>query len=387
MANNEYLSRGVSADKEEVHAAVKNQDKGVFPGAFCKLNEDPCGDRDYCASMHADGAGTKSSLAYVKYKETGDVSVFRDLAQDSCVMNLDDLLCVGAKGPFLVSNTIGRNAHRVGGEAIAEVIRGYNLFAEKMAQFGIELVLSGGETADVGDLVSTLIVDSTFFVRMKRAEVIDNDNIRPGDVIVGFASYGQAIYEDKYNAGMGSNGLTAARHLVFSPYYREKYPESYSNTIDKSLVYCGKRKLEDNLPDTDITVGEAVLSPTRTYAPLVIKLLEEAKGDLHGLIHCTGGGQTKCRNFGKNIHYLKENLFDAPLFRMIEKDSGMDKKEMYKVFNMGHRLEAFLSPTAAKGAIMLAANLGIEAKIVGYTEKADGINRVTITDGANRYNY
>lgn len=387
MDNNAYKSRGVSSDKEDVHAAIKNQDKGVFPGAFCKLIADPCADDTYCAAMHADGAGTKSSLAYVKYKETGDYSPFFDIAQDSCVMNLDDLLCVGAKGPFLVSNTIGRNAHRVDGKAIAQVICGYDSFANKMKEFGIDLVLSGGETADVGDLVSTLICDSTFFARIKRDEVIDLDNVRAGDVIVGFASFGKALYEDKYNSGIGSNGLTAARHLVFSPYYREKYPESYSDTVEKSLVYCGKHLLSDNLPGTDITLGEAVLSPTRTYAPLIKAIVEKYGKDIHGLVHCTGGGQTKCGHFGKNIHYIKDNLFSCPLFELIASEGAVEQKEMYKVFNMGHRMEAFVPESIANGLIDEAYKLGIDAKIVGRCEKSDGKNKVTVIDKGQTFEY
>ena len=375
-----YLSRGVSATKDDVHRAIEKIDKGEFAGAFCKLIADPNGDSDWCAAMHADGAGTKSALAYIKYNETGDFTAFNDIAQDSLVMNLDDLLCVGATEGFVMSNTIGRNAHRVDGNAIKAVIDGYQSFIKTMEQYGVNIVMSGGETADVGDLVSTLIVDSTFYVRLKRENVINCDNIAPGDVIVGFASFGKASYETKYNSGIGSNGLTAARHLLLSKYYAEKYPETYSPTIDLSKVYCGKYRFEDKLPDSDMTVGDAILSPTRTYAPVVRAILEKHRKDIHGIIHCTGGGQVKCRNFGVGVHYIKDNLFPTPtLFKLIAENDDISDREMYQVFNMGHRLEMYCPAEVAADLIAISESLGVDARIVGRVEKAEeGINRVTI---------
>lgn len=382
-----YISRGVSASKTEVQRAISGLDKGIFRGAFCKLIEDPCGDNKYCAAMHADGAGTKSSLAYIKYRETGDFSAFSDIAQDSMVMNLDDLLCVGATNGFIMSNTIGRNAHRVDGNAIKAVIEGYMTFVNKMNSYGVDIIMSGGETADVGDLVSTLIVDSTFFVRMERKNVINCDNIRPGDVIVGFASFGKADYEDRYNAGMGSNGLTAARHLLLSHYYAKKYPETFSDTIDISKVYCGRYKMEDMLPGTGVTVGDAILSPTRTYAPVVKAILDKSRDKIHGMIHCTGGGQAKCRNFGQSLHYIKDRLFDTPpLFTLIGENSDIGEKEMYAVFNMGHRLEMYCEEKYASELINISEKFGVEAKIVGKIEENDEkSNKVTIRNGGNEF--
>ncbi len=384
-----YLSRGVSAEKTDVHNAVKKLDKGVFKGAFCTMMPDPTGDSEYCAAMHADGAGTKSSLAYIKFNETGDYTAFTDIAQDSMVMNLDDLLCVGATGGFIMSNTIGRNAHRVDGNAIKAVIGGYTNFVEKMRKYGVDITMCGGETADVGDLVSTLIVDSTFFVRMKRSDVIDCDNIKAGDVIVGFASFGQAVYEDKYNAGMGSNGLTAARHLLLSHEYAAKYPETYSNTIPEQQVYCGKYKFTDKLPGTDVCVGDAILSPTRTYAPIVKDILEADREAVHGMVHCTGGGQVKCKNFGQGLHYIKDNLFDTPpLFKAIAENSDVGKAEMYRIFNMGHRLEVYTTPDKADAMIKIAEKYGVEAKIVGRVEKSDSdMNKVTIRQDGDEFVY
>ncbi|MBR6681842.1 MAG: phosphoribosylformylglycinamidine cyclo-ligase [Clostridia bacterium] len=384
-----YLSRGVSAEKTDVHNAVKKLDKGVFKGAFCTMMPDPTGDSEYCAAMHADGAGTKSSLAYIKFNETGDYTAFTDIAQDSMVMNLDDLLCVGATGGFIMSNTIGRNAHRVDGNAIKAVIGGYTDFVEKMRKYGVDITMCGGETADVGDLVSTLIVDSTFFVRMKRSDVIDCDNIQAGDVIVGFASFGQAVYEDKYNAGMGSNGLTAARHLLLAHEYASKYPETYSNTIPEAQVYCGKYKFTDKLPGTDVCVGDAILSPTRTYAPIVKDILDADRGAVHGMVHCTGGGQVKCKNFGKGLHYIKDNLFDTPpLFKAIAENADVGAAEMYRIFNMGHRLEIYTTPDKAEAMIKAAEKYGVEAKIVGRVEKSDSdMNKVTIKHNGKEFNY
>jgi len=377
-----YLSRGVSSTKEEIHNAIAKLDKGEFAGAFCKLITDPYGDPEMCAAMHADGAGTKASLAYIKYNETGDFGAFFDIAQDSMVMNLDDMLCIGATDNFILSNTIDRNAHRVDGNAIKSIIDGYQSFIGKMASFDIGIYMSGGETADVGDLTNTLIVNSTFFVRLKRSDVINCDNISAGDVIVGFSSSGQASYEDKYNAGMGSNGLTAARHLLLSNYYADKYPETYSSTIDKSKVYCGKYKIEDKLPGSDISVGDAMLSPTRTYAPIIKDILNSDRENVHGLIHCTGGGQLKCKNFGKNLHYIKDNLFDTPpLFRAIAENGDISEREMYQTFNMGHRLELFCKPEYAEKFIATAKKYNVDARIVGRVEEgSSNINTMTIHD-------
>jgi len=382
-----YASRGVSATKDEVHAAIKTQDKGVFPGAFCKLVADPAGDENYCAAFHADGAGTKSALAYIKYKETGSTDAFYGIAQDSAVMNMDDLLCIGAKGGFVMSNTIGRNAHRVGGDAIAAVINGYDGFAEKMAQFGVDITMAGGETADVGDLVGTIICDSTFFVRLARRDVIDCDNIKPGDVIVGLASFGQASYEDKYNAGMGSNGLTAGRHLLLAHKYAELYPETYSATMGIDNAYVGKYDAFDTLPGTDVSVIDAILSPTRTYAPIIADILRSGT-DVHGIIHCTGGGQAKCKNFGKNLHYIKDNLFERPpLFEAFAESGAIDAREMYQVFNMGHRMELYLNEKDADAIIATAKKYNVDAKIVGRVEEGNGKNSVTLTDRGQTFEY
>ena len=380
-----YLSRGVSATKEEIHRAIEKLDRGVFSGAFCQLIADPCGDDEYCAAMHADGAGTKASLAYLKFSETGDYSAYHDIAQDSMVMNLDDLICVGATDGFVMSNTIDRNAHRVDGAAIKSVIEGYQDFVSRLADFGVKVTMSGGETADVGDLSSTLIVNSTFFVRLKRSDVINCDNIKPGDVIVGLCSYGQATYEDRYNAGMGSNGLTGARHLLLCDYYRDRYPESYSNTIDPSKAYCGKFRLEDPLPGSPVNVGDAMLSPTRTYAPIIREILSENRSDVHGIIHCTGGGQVKCRNFGLGLHYIKDNLFEIPpLFAAIAENGDIGMKEMYQVFNMGHRMELYCAPEIAEKFIAISKKYGVDAQIVA---SEDGINHVTIKTKDDTFNY
>ncbi len=384
-----YLSRGVSAEKRDVHKAIEKLDRGVFKGAFCTMMPDVSGDPDYCTAMHADGAGTKSSLAYIKFRETGDYTAFSDIAQDSTVMNLDDLLCVGAVGGFIMSNTIGRNAHRIDGTAVKHVVSGYVDFVEKMRSYGVDITMCGGETADVGDLVSTLIVDSTFFVRMKRSDVINCESIRPGDVIVGFSSYGKAVYEEKYNAGMGSNGLTAARHLLLCHDYAKKYPESYSPTIAEAQVYCGKYAFSDILPGTDVKVGDAILSPTRTYAPIVKEILSENREAVHGMIHCTGGGQVKCRNFGNGIKYIKDSLFDVPpLFKAIEEGGQISRKEMYQVFNMGHRLEIYCDEKDAGRMIKIAEKYGVESKIVGRClESEDGRNKVIIDNGNEKFEY
>lgn len=383
-----YLSRGVSSTKEEIHRAIEKLDRGEVAGAFCKLIADPCGDKNYCAAMHADGAGTKAALAYIKYNESGDFGAYYNIAQDSMVMNLDDLICVGAADGFIMSNTIDRNAHRVDGNAIKAVIEGYSGFLNTMKRFGVNIIMSGGETADVGDLASTLIVNSTLFVRIRRSDVINCDNIRPGDVIVGFSSYGQSAYEDRYNAGMGSNGLTAARHLLLSKYYAEKYPETYSDTIDASKVYCGKYRIEDNLPGSGVSVGDAMLSPTRTYAPVIKDILTNNRSDVHGIIHCTGGGQVKCKNFGHGLHYIKDNLFPIPpLFRAIAENGDVGMREMYQIFNMGHRMELFCVPE--KAGIMLAAarRYGVEARIVGSVESNENGNNVTVSAEGNMFKY
>ena len=375
------MARGVSSSKSEIHQAIKNIDPGLIPGAFCKVLPDSLtGDPDYCILMHADGAGTKSSLAYVYWKETGDISVFKDIAMDSLVMNLDDLACVGAVDRFLLSNTIGRNKFNIPGEVIQTIIEGFNQAISVLAEHDVIIDFCGGETADVGDLVKTIIVDSTITTRMKRSEIIDLDNVKPGDKIVGFASFGQALWENKYNSGIGSNGLTAARHDCFSNEYAKKYPESYSNDIPANLVYCGKGKLTDPLRDTPLTLGQAILSPTKTYTPLIRKILKQLPGQIHGMVHCTGGGQTKCLKFGKNIHYVKDNLFPIPpVFSYIKSIRNFNLKELYPVYNMGHRLEVFVEDVIVKDLIDISKQLGIEAREIGYCErsKTSG-NKLTI---------
>ena len=378
---NTYNSLGVSSTKEEVHKAIEKLDKGIYTGAFCKLIPDPAGDPEWCAAMHADGAGTKSSLAYLMFRETGDFDVYRGIAQDSVVMNIDDMLCVGASGGFIMSNTIDRNAHLVGGEAISAVIDGYASFIDTLSEYGVTVSMSGGETADVGDLARTLIVNSTLFVRMKRSDVVNCDNIRPGDVIVGLASYGQCRYETKYNAGMGSNGLTAARHLLLDKIYAEKYPETYSPTIDLDKVYCGKYLVTDNLPGTGVTVGAAILSPTRTYAPVMADLLGQMRKDIHGIIHCTGGGLGKCRSFGHNVRYVKDDLIDVPpLFLAIAESGAISVREMYQTFNMGCRLEIIVPESAAGTVMDTARKYEIASKVIGHVEETGGRNAVEIHD-------
>lgn len=367
-----YIRRGVSAGKEDVHQAIKNIDKGIFPKAFCKIIPDILGgDSDWCNIMHADGAGTKSSLAYLYWKETGDLSVWKGIAQDAIVMNTDDLLCVGATDNILISSTIGRNKNRIPGEVISEIINGTEEFLEEMRSYGIGIHSTGGETADVGDLVRTIIVDSTVTARMRRDEVISNHNIQAGDVIVGLASFGQATYEKSYNGGMGSNGLTSARHDVFSNMYAEKYPESFDPSVPKDLAYSGKLKLTDPSPIHGVDMGKLVLSPTRTYAPVIKKMLDQFHGRIHGMVHCSGGAQTKVLNFIDNLHIIKDNLFEIPpLFRIIQEQSGTSMAEMYKVFNMGHRMELYVPEEIAADLISISENFGIEAKIVGRCEKA-----------------
>ena len=376
---NRYMRRGVSAAKEDVHKAIAHIDKGLHPQAFCKILPDILGgDPDYCNIMHADGAGTKSSLAYIYWRETGDLSVWRGIAQDAIVMNLDDLLCVGATSGMLLSSTIGRNKQLIPGEVIGAVINGTEEILAQMRDLGVEIYLTGGETADVGDLVRTIIVDSTVTCRMRRSDIIDNAHIADGDVIVGFASYGQATYEARYNGGMGSNGLTSARHDILSHALAEKFPESYDPAVPDDLVYSGSRELLAEVPGTGLTVGELILSPTRTYAPLVAKLLKEMRPAIHGLIHCTGGAQTKVMNFVTNKHIIKDHLLPIPpLFQMIAEESGADAAELYQVFNMGHRLEAYLPAEQAEEAIAVARYFNIDAQVIGRVESADQ-NRLTL---------
>jgi len=367
-----YNKRGVSAGKEDVHNAIKNIDKGLYPKAFCKIIPDVLGeDKNFCNIMHADGAGTKSSLAYMYWKETNDLSVWKGIAQDAVVMNLDDLLCVGATTNILLSSTIGRNKKLIPGEVISAIITGTEEFIEKMNKWGITLVSTGGETADVGDLVKTIIVDSTVSCRMPRNKVITNEKITSGDVIIGLASFGQSIYETEYNGGMGSNGLTSARHDVFNKIYKKKYPECFDNSLPDDVVFIGSKKLTDIIDPTGLTVGKLVLSPTRTYAPLIKKFLDNFFPYIHGMIHCTGGAQTKVLNFVDNLKIIKDNMFDLPpLFKLIKEESGTDWIEMYKVFNMGHRFEIYTKVEYANEIIDLAKTFNIDAKIIGHCESA-----------------
>jgi phosphoribosylformylglycinamidine cyclo-ligase len=371
--NDRYNLRGVSASKEDVHQAISKLDKGLFPKAFCKIVPDFLGnDANYCTIMHADGAGTKSSLAYLYWKETGDLSVWKGIAQDAIIMNIDDLLCVGATENILLSSTIGRNKNLIPGEVISAIINGTEEVLEMLRNNGLNIISTGGETADVGDLVRTIIVDSTVTTRMKRSDVISNEKIKAGDVIVGLASFGLAIYENEYNGGMGSNGLTSARHDVFSKKYFNSYPESFDPLVPTDLIYSGNYLLTDIIPEINITAGKLVLSPTRTYAPVIVSVLKEFRNQIHGLVHCSGGGQTKVLHFIDNLHIVKDNLFDVPpLFRMIQEQSGTDWKEMYKVFNMGHRMEIYLDEKYAQQVMAISSSFGIEAKIIGRIEGAD----------------
>lgn len=388
MNDQRYNMRGVSASKEDVHNAIKNVDKGIFPGAFCKIIPDILGgDPDYCNIMHADGAGTKSSLAYMYWRETGDLSVWKGIAQDALIMNIDDLLCVGATDNILLSSTIGRNKLLVPGEVIAAIINGTEELLADLRRMGVSIYSTGGETADVGDLVRTIIVDSTVTCRMRRADVIDNANISAGDVIVGLSSSGKATYETEYNGGMGSNGLTSARHDVFAKYLAEKYPESYDSAVPEELVYSGAMHLTDAVEGSPLDAGRLVLSPTRTYAPVIKKLLDEMRADIHGMIHCSGGAQTKIMHFVKNKHVIKDNMFPVPpLFRLIREQSGTDWAEMYKVFNMGHRMEIYLAPEHAARVIEISESFGIEARIVGRVEEAE-TNRLTIKSEFGTFEY
>jgi len=368
-----YSQRGVSASKEEVHRAIEKLDKGLYPRAFCKIIPDLLSnDPAYCSVMHADGAGTKSSLAYIYWKETGDLSVWKGIAQDAIIMNVDDLLCVGATGSILMSSTIGRNKKHVPGEVVSAIIQGTEEVLELLRGHGLQIVSTGGETADIGDLVRTVIVDSTVVTRMKRGDVIDNARIKAGDVIVGLASYGQATYEGEYNGGMGSNGLTSARHDIFAKTYSKKYPESYNPEIPEDLVYSGKHLVTDRIPDVPIDLGKLVLSPTRTYAPVIIPLLAEMRDRIHGMVHCSGGAQTKVLHFVEGLHVIKDSLFPVPpLFNLIYEQSATTWQEMYKVFNMGHRMEIYLDPADSDQVIDMAKRFGIEAKVVGRVEKGE----------------
>ncbi|GAA0725332.1 AIR synthase-related protein [Aquimarina litoralis] len=384
-----YAQRGVSASKEDVHSAIKNIDKGLFPQAFCKIVPDYLtADEDYCLIMHADGAGTKSSLAYMYWKETGDVSVWKGIAQDALIMNIDDLLCVGATDNIMLSSTIGRNKNLIPGEVISAIINGTEELLEELKSFGVTIHSTGGETADVGDLVRTIIVDSTVTARMKRKDVIDNANIKAGDVIVGLASFGQATYEKEYNGGMGSNGLTSARHDVFHKVLAEKYPESFDAAVPSELVYSGKTKLTDAVENAPIDAGKLVLSPTRTYAPIIKKILSKFDSDtIHGMVHCSGGAQTKILHFVENLHIIKDNLFDVPpLFQLIQENSGTDWKEMYQVFNMGHRMELYVSPEIADEIITISKSFDVDAKIVGRVEEATS-KKLTIQSEFGEFMY
>ena len=374
MNDGRYALRGVSASKEDVHNAIKHIDKGIFPGAFCKIIPDILGgDPDYCNIMHADGAGTKSSLAYIYWRETGDLSVWKGIAQDALIMNIDDLLCVGVTDHILVSNTIGRNKRLIPGEVISTIINGIEELLADLRGMGIGVYATGGETADVGDLVRTIIVDSTVTCRMKRVDVIDNARIRPGDVIVGLASFGQASYEKAYNGGMGSNGLTSARHDVFAKYLATKYPESFDFSMQDELVYAGQLALTDTVEGVSLDAGRLVLSPTRTYAPVVKKIFDSGlRPHIHGMVHCSGGAQTKILHFTDKMRIVKDNLFPVPpLFRLIQEQSGTDWAEMYKVFNMGHRMEIYLAPDDAAEVIAISKSFGIDAQIVGKVEESD----------------
>ncbi len=385
--DNRYMQRGVSAAKEDVHNAIKNIDKGLFPQAFCKIIPDILGgDPEYCNIMHADGAGTKSSLAYMYWRETGDLKVWKGIAQDAIVMNTDDLLCVGATDNILVSSTIGRNKLLIPGEVISAIINGTDELLQELRQMGIGIWPTGGETADVGDLVRTIIVDSTVTCRMRRADVIDNANIRPGDVIVGLSSTGQATYEHSYNGGMGSNGLTSARHDVFAKYLAERYPESYDHQVPSELVYSGKYKLTDKAPEA-LTMGQLVLSPTRTYAPVIKRMLDELRPEVHGMVHCTGGAQTKVLHFvAEDCRVVKDNMFPVPpLFHAIHECSGTDWREMYQVFNMGHRMEIYVRPEVAQQVIDISRSFNIDAQVVGHIEQ--GRRSLTIKSEFGQFDY
>lgn len=388
MSDNRYQARGVSAGKEDVHNAIKNIDKGLFPKAFCKIVPDYlAGQEDHCIIMHADGAGTKSSLAYIYWKTTGDLSVWKGIAQDALIMNIDDLLCVGAIGPILVSSTIGRNKNVIPGEVLSEIINGTEELLQELRNYGLDIHSTGGETADVGDLVRTIIVDSTVICRMKRSDVISNSNIQPGDVIVGLASYGQANYEHAYNGGMGSNGLTSARHDVFEHNLANLFPESYDAAIPEEFIYSGGLSLTDPIEDCPLNAGRLVLSPTRTYAPVIIEMLAKFRKEIHGMVHCSGGAQTKILHFIDDLHIVKDSLFDTPtLFKLIQAQSQTPWQEMYKVFNMGHRMELYVPKEIAQDLIEISKGFGIDAKVIGHVEANKG-RKVTIKGGHGEFVY
>jgi len=388
MATDRYNQRGVSADKEDVHNAIKNVDKGLFPKAFCKIVPDYLtGDEDYCLIMHADGAGTKSSLAYMYWKETGDVSVWKGIAQDALIMNIDDLLCVGATENIMLSSTIGRNKSLINGDVLSEIINGTEELLTEYKKYGVNIISTGGETADVGDLVRTIIVDSTVIARMKKEDIIDNANIKAGDVIVGLSSSGKATYEDEYNGGMGSNGLTSARHDVFSKYLAEKYPESFDSSVPSELVYSGSKKLTDKVENTELNAGKLVLSPTRTYAPIIKSILDKYRGKINGMVHCSGGAQTKVLHFVDNVHVIKDNMFELPhLFKLIQEESGTDWKEMYKVFNMGHRMELYVPEDVASEIMEISKSFNVDAQIVGRVEDYEG-KKLTINSEFGTFEY
>jgi phosphoribosylformylglycinamidine cyclo-ligase len=384
-----YAQRGVSASKEDVHNAIKNVDKGLFPQAFCKIVPDfLTGDTDFCLVMHADGAGTKSSLAYMYWKETGDLSVWKGIAQDALIMNIDDLLCVGATNDIMLSSTIGRNKNKIPGEVISAIINGSEELLKDLKKFGVTIHSTGGETADVGDLVRTIIVDSTVTARMKRSDVIDNANIKSGDVIVGLASFGQASYEMEYNGGMGSNGLTSARHDVFDKYLAHKYPESFDQEVPEELVYSGSKQLTDTVVNSELDAGKLVLSPTRTYAPIIKKILSKyTNKEIHGMVHCSGGAQTKILHFVKDLHIIKDNLFEVPpLFKLIQEESKTDWKEMYQVFNMGHRMELYVPKEIADDLISISKSFNVDAKIVGKVETSVS-KKLTIQSEFGEFHY
>lgn len=384
-----YAMRGVSASKEDVHNAIKNIDKGLFPKAFCKIVPDYLtNDEDYCLIMHADGAGTKSSLAYMYWKETGDVSVWKGIAQDALIMNIDDLLCVGATDNIMLSSTIGRNKNNIPGEVISAIINGSEELIQELREFGVTIHSTGGETADVGDLVRTIIVDSTVTARMKRKDVIDNANIKAGDVIVGLESFGQATYEKEYNGGMGSNGLTSARHDVFHKYLAEKYPESFDNAVPSDLVYSGNTKLTDEVENSPIDAGKLVLSPTRTYAPIIKSILDKyTSANIHGMVHCSGGAQTKILHFVEKLHIIKDNMFEIPpLFKLIQEQSNTDWKEMYQVFNCGHRMEIYVSPEIADDIIAISKSYNVAAQIIGRVEASE-TKKLTISSEYGTFEY
>jgi phosphoribosylformylglycinamidine cyclo-ligase len=388
MSDKRYNLRGVSAGKEEVHQAIKNVDKGLYPKAFCKIIPDYLtGDDDYCVVMHADGAGTKSSLAYMYWKETGDLSVWKGIAQDALIMNIDDLLCVGATEKILLSSTIGRNKNLISGEVISEIINGTEELLEQLRGMGVEIYSTGGETADVGDLVRTIIVDSTVVCRMKRSEIIDNSRIQAGDVIVGLASSGQATYENEYNGGMGSNGLTSARHDVFKNDLKDKYPESFDSNVPSELIYAGTYGLTQLIPQTSLDAGKLVLSPTRTYAPVIKKILDQFRSQIHGMVHCSGGAQTKVLHFVDSVHIIKDNLFPIPpLFELIQKESKTSWEEMYKVFNMGHRMELYVNEQIADQIIEISKSFNIDAQIIGRVAFAES-KKLTIKSPYGEFEY